>query len=288
MNIMSLGWNIALYSTVFLSVSMMTFLIIDFLYKGYLQYRDRYLALTSRSLDQMFLFYTPEQIFTLSLMCMVLLASIGFLISFNLFLTVVFGVLGFFLPKIVIAFLKYRRLKRFEEQLVPSLDSIANSFQAGFTLLQAMDLVATEEPPPLSQEFSLVLQEQKLGRSADEALLNMATRVGSDDLQLVVNSLIIARSLGGNMAEMLQTIAATIRERNRLEGRIRSLTAQGKMQGMVVGAMPFVLALFLYSMQSEKMQFLFTHWIGWLICISIIILEILGAYFIKKIVTIDI
>ncbi|RME48091.1 MAG: secretion system protein F [Deltaproteobacteria bacterium] len=281
-------WRIAINSSVFLSVSMMTFLLIDFLFKTYNQYREKYLALTTRSLDQMFLFYTPEQVFTLSLMCMVLLAFVGFLISFNLFLTVLMGVAGFFLPRIVIAILKQKRLKKFEAQLVPALDSIANSFQAGFTLLQAMDLVATEEPAPLSQEFALVLQEHKLGRSVEEALQNMADRVGSEDLQLVVNSLNIARSLGGNMAEMLQTIAATIRERNRLEGRIRALTAQGKMQGMVVGAMPFILALFLYMMQADKMQFLFTHWIGWILCTIIIILEILGAFFIKKVVTIDI
>lgn len=277
-----------IYLIVFIAVCTLSYLLIDLILKGYYQYRDRYILFTSQSLDQMFLFYSPEQIVNMSLIATVLLAAIGFIISFNIIVAVLFAVLGFFLPKIIIHILKKKRLQKFNEQLVPALDSIANSFSAGFTLLQAMDLVAEEQPRPLCEEFRLLIQEHKLGRHLDEALQNMADRVGSDDLNLVVNSLVIARSLGGNLTEMLQTIAHTIRERNRLEGKIKALTAQGKLQGIIVGAMPIFLLVVISAMEPEKMQYFFKHWIGWMMMGGVVILEVIGALFIRKIINIDV
>jgi tight adherence protein B len=128
----------------------------------------------------------------------------------------------------------------------------------------------------------------KFGVAFEDALVNMARNVGSDDLDLVVTSANIARQLGGNMAEMFETIAATIRERFRLEGKIQSLTAQGKLQGWIVASLPLALGLVINSMRPDLMQPMLAHWFGWILISAILIMETLGIFFIRRIVNIDV
>ncbi len=132
------------------------------------------------------------------------------------------------------------------------------------------------------------MKEVKLGVPLEEALVNMAKRVGCDDLELVVMSTNIARQLGGNMAEMFETLSTTIRERFRLEGKIDALTAQGKLQGWVVAAMPLVLGMVLNYMRPDLMQPMLDHIFGYILVAVIVVMEILGILIIRRIVNIDI
>jgi tight adherence protein B len=188
----------------------------------------------------------------------------------------------------LVRFFKSRRLKKFNIQLVDSLQAMSNAFKAGLSFPQAMEHVSMDAPSPLHQEFSLFVREIKLGVSLDDALLNMASRVKCEDLDLVVTSTVIARQLGGNMAEMFDTIAATIRERFRLEGKIKALTSQGKLQGWVVAAMPLALGLVLNWMRPDLMQPMFEHWFGYVLVGLIALMEFLGVLIIRKIVNIDV
>ena len=128
----------------------------------------------------------------------------------------------------------------------------------------------------------------KLGVPLEEALINMAKRVGSDDLELVVVSTNIARQLGGNMAEMFETISTVIRERFRLEGKIDALTSQGKLQGWIVASMPAVLGMVLNSMRPDLMEPMMDHLFGYILVTVIAIMEMLGILIIRRIVNIDI
>lgn len=272
---------------VFGSVFLFTLVIFSLVGKGLEQYEQRYLTQGSRDLTEMFLFFSPRQILMLTLATAAMLALLG-LVIFNWFVALLLGLAGFIIPFWGIKKLRERRIRRFEQQLVDSLVQMSAAFRAGLTLPQAMENIAQEMPKPLSQEFGLTIKELKLGVHQEEALQNMADRVGSEDLQLVVTSTNVARKLGGNMAEMYDIISATIRERFRLEGRIRALTAQGRLQGWVVGMMPLILGLVLNFMRPDLMEPMLNSTFGYVLIGLILVMELIGIWMIRRIVAIDV
>ncbi|MBN1208825.1 MAG: type II secretion system F family protein [Myxococcaceae bacterium] len=269
------------------SVFFFSLVIFTVLAKAYEQYQERYVAKSMNDLSDMFLFIDPRQMLILNVASMCLLGILSYII-FNPVLAVGATIFGFFLPMIMVKHYRKRRIKKFNVQLVDALQSMANAFKAGLTFPQAIEHVAREAQPPLSQEFGLFVKEVKLGVPLEEALVNMARRVGSDDLELVVVSTNIARQLGGNMAEMFETISTVIRERFRLEGKIDALTSQGKLQGWIVASMPAVLGMVLNSMRPDLMEPMMNHIFGYLLVTLIAIMEIMGILIIRRIVNIDI
>ncbi|MBZ4401364.1 type II secretion system F family protein [Myxococcus sp. MISCRS1] len=269
------------------SVFFFSLVIFSVLSKAYEQYQERYVAKSMNDLSDMFLFIDARQMLVLNIASMCLLGILTYII-FNPILAVIATVFGFFLPMIMVKHYRKRRIKKFNVQLVDALQAMANAFKAGLTFPQAIEHVAREAMPPLSQEFGLFVKEVKLGVPLEEALINMGRRVGSDDLELVVVSTNIARQLGGNMAEMFETISTVIRERFRLEGKIDALTSQGKLQGWIVAAMPGVLGMVLNYMRPDLMEPMMNHYFGWILVVLIAIMEVMGILIIRRIVNIDI
>jgi tight adherence protein B len=269
------------------SVFFFSLVIFTVLAKAYEQYQERYVAKSMNDLSDMFLFIDPRQMLVLNVASMCLLGILSYIL-FNPILCVGATIFGFFLPMLMVKYYRKRRIKKFNVQLVDALQAMANAFKAGLTFPQAIEHVSREALPPLSQEFGLFVKEVKLGVPLEEALVNMAKRVGSDDLELVVVSTNIARQLGGNMAEMFETISTVIRERFRLEGKIDALTSQGKLQGWIVAAMPAVLGMVLNSMRPDLMEPMMNHMFGYILVTLIAIMEILGILIIRRIVNIDI
>ncbi|AKJ02685.1 type II secretion system protein F (GspF) [Archangium gephyra] len=269
------------------SVFFFSLVIFTVLAKAYEQYQERYVVKSMNDLSDMFLFIDARQLLVLNIASMCLLGILTYII-FNPILCVVATIFGFFLPIILVKHYRKRRIKKFNVQLVDALQAMANAFKAGLTFPQAIEHVAREAQPPLAQEFGLFVKEVKLGVPLEEALINMGRRVGSDDLELVVVATNIARQLGGNMAEMFETISSVIRERFRLEGKIDALTAQGKLQGWVVAAMPAILGIVLNYMRPDLMEPMMDHWFGYILVTVIAIMEVLGVIIIRRIVNIDI
>jgi tight adherence protein B len=207
---------------------------------------------------------------------------------FNPLVAVAALIFGFYLPMLLVRYYRRRRIKSFNTQLVDALQAMANAFKAGLTFPQAIEHISREAMSPLGQEFGLFVKEVKLGVPLEEALINMGKRVGSEDLDLVVVSTNIARQLGGNMAEMFETISATIRERFRLEGKIDAITSQGRMQGWIVSALPIALGVALNYMRPDLMEPMLDHWFGMVLIAAIILMEFLGIVIIRKIVAIDV
>jgi tight adherence protein B len=272
---------------VFGSVVVFALVVLSVISRGLEEYEERYLTRGSRELTEMFYFINPRQLLLLTIAVAIMFAFLGWVV-FNWFVALGMGVAGFLIPFVGIKKLRERRIRKFEEQLVDSLVQMSAAFRAGLTLAQATESISTEMPPPLAQEFGLFVKEIKLGVSQEEALQNMADRVGSEDLQLVVTSTNISRQLGGNMAEMYDIISSTIRERFRLEGRIRALTAQGKLQGWIVGSMPLALALILNYMRPDLMEPMLHSSFGYALIATVIIMEIIGIIMIRRIVNIDV
>jgi tight adherence protein B len=238
-------------------------------------------------LSDMFLFIEPGQIILLNVAALIACAGLGFWLG-GPFLAALLAVAGFFAPAAAVRFYRRRRIKLFNAQLTDALQQLSNALRAGLTFQQAMDQVGRESNAPLRQEFGLFTKEVKLGVPVEEALVNLANRVGSEDLELVATSTNIARQLGGNMAEMFETIAATIRERFRLEGKISALTSNGKLQGLVVALVPLAIGLVLNLRNPELMEPMFENAYGYIVVSFIIVLQAVGFLFIRRIVAIDV
>jgi tight adherence protein B len=168
-------------------------------------------------------------------------------------------VVGFFLPRIWLARRRNGRLNAFNKQLPDTITLIANALRAGSSFLQAIELVVRESRPPISTEFSRVIREVNLGLPFDQALENMVRRVRSDDLELMATAISIQHQVGGNLAEILDSISYTIRERIRIKGEIRTLTAQQRLSGYVVGFLPIALAGFLFVAAPGFMDPMFAN-----------------------------
>ncbi len=269
------------------AVFLLALLAFAVLRRAFEQYRARYVARSLRDLSDMFLFVEPRQLVLLNVAAMALLAALG-LWGGGPFLCAPAAALGFFAPALGVRVYRRRRLRRFEAQLTEALQQMANALRAGLTFPQAVEQAARDALPPLAQEFGLYVKEVKLGVPAAEALSAMAARVGSEDLELVAASTNLARQMGGNLAEMFETIAATVRERFRLEGKIRALTSQGKLQGMIVATLPLWVAAFLDWYRPDLLQPMFEHAYGYLLVAAIVLLEATGFVLIRRIVAVDV
>jgi tight adherence protein B len=205
------------------------------------------------------------------------------------------GIVGFMLPRFWLGRRKNGRLGSFNKQLPDTITLIANALRAGSSFLQAIELVVRESRPPISTEFGRVIREVNLGLSFDVALENMVRRVKSDDLELMATAISIQHTVGGNLAEILDSIAFTIRERVRIQGEIRTLTAQQRLSGYVVGMLPIGLAGFLFIAAPGFMAPMFDNRVSVLgLPLGVIILIIggfsmfMGFMFIRRIVAIEV
>jgi tight adherence protein B len=260
---------------------------LDVLRRAFVEYRRHYVARSIRDLGDMFLFVETGHVLVLNLLALGGCAAAGLSVG-GPFLAAVAAVAGFFAPSAAVRVYRRRRIRRFEAQLTDALLQVANSLRAGLALPQALEQAGREADAPLHQEFGLFTKEVKLGVPVEEALGAMASRVGSEDLELVVTAANIARQLGGNLAETFETIAETIRERFRLEGRIAALTSQGKLQGLVVAALPLAVGLFLGAYRPDLIGPMFESTYGYLLVSTIVLLQAIGFLLVRRIVTIDV
>jgi tight adherence protein B len=194
---------------------------------------------------------------TIGVPLVMLFLSVGVPPLRNPIILLVGGIVGFFLPRLWLGRRKGGRLNAFNKNLPDTITLIANALRAGSSFLQAIELVVRESRPPISTEFGRVIREVNLGLPFEQALENMVRRVKSDDLELMATAISIQHTVGGNLAEILDSIAFTIRERIRIKGEIRTLTAQQRLSGYVVGFLPIGLAGFLFVAAPNFMEPMF-------------------------------
>ena len=206
----------------------------------------------------------------------------------RLFVAAIFMLAVYNLPRLIIRVLRSRRIKRYEEQMPDALLMASNGLKAGFSLMQALEVVASEMTPPLSQEFRLVLKEHQLGSELDEALEHLAQRMPTLDTRIFVNSLAILRETGGNLTEIFDTMAETIKERKRVLQKIKTMTAEGETQAYILSALPLVLGLIMYKLNPENMELMFGTPLGWMIVLLVVLLEAVGIFWMLKMVKVKV
>ena len=197
-------------------------------------------------------------------------------------------VLGFFLPRMYVKYRQGKRLKDFNNQLGDAINLLANGLRSGYSLLQAMDAVAREMPPPIAEEFQRVVREIGLGLSNERAMNNLLRRIPSDDLDLMITAVNVQHEVGGNLSEILETISYTIRERVRIKGEIRVLTSQGMISGYVISFLPVGLGLVLFAMNPAYMGAMFKEPCGWAMVAIGVVMTTIGFLAIRKIVNIEV
>ncbi len=213
---------------------------------------------------------------------------IGFMMTQKLYAGFLFSIGGGILPRFWLNSAQKKKRRKFNNQLADALLVLSNSLRAGFSLLQAMEMVSQEMPNPISGEFHFTLREMTYGTSTETALIHLSERVGSDVLDLLVTAMLIQRQAGGNLAEVLQNIHATIQDRLRIQQEIKTLTAQGRMSGYIIAALPFGIAAVLSVLNPSYLSVLFTNPIGWAMLAGGLISQFIGFLIIRKIITIEV
>lgn len=228
-----------------------------------------------------------EEFFILNILLALIPALIFFLWGRALAAMVLF-VLGLGFPSLFLKMARQKRVAKFNAQIADCLVVLANSLRAGYSLLQAMEMVSREMPPPIGVEFGRTLKEVALGTPTEEALVNLGQRIESEDLDLVITAMLIQRQSGGNLAEILDRISHTIRERVRIKGEIKTLTAQGRISGYIIGALPLVLGVVISIIQPSYLFPLFSDRLGQLMLAAGVVSQILGVLVIRKIIDIGV
>jgi tight adherence protein B len=240
-------------------------------------------------LDMMFIRITPRKCMQFYASYLIGLFLLGiFLLYPSLGGGFCFGLLfvfvGWKMPTRIINLIFSRRIKRFVSQMVDGLSLMSNAMRSGLNVPQALQLVSDELPNPISQEFALVLSQNKLGVTLEDAMSNLSVRMPNDDIEMFTTSVNILKETGGNLAETFETISLTIRERIKVESKIQAMTAQGVLQGVIVVLMPFALGGILYTIDPERIGPMFTTIPGWIMLTIMISLQAIGGFAIWKIV----
>lgn len=231
---------------------------------------------------------TVGEFLLMQIAAMVIIGFVAWLISRTLLVGVLFGVIGWFIPQLWLARRQGSRLKRLNNQLADTITLMSNSLRSGLSLVQSMEMISREAEPPISDEFQRVAREIGLGVGPQDALLHMVRRVASDDLDLMVTAILVQFEVGGNLSKILDSISNTIRERVKLKGEIRTMSAQGRMSGYMLSGLPVAVGGMLMLIAPTYIGKLFTPgpWLALPVCAVIGIA--LGMFVISRLVEIEV
>jgi len=230
----------------------------------------------------------PEEFLSICLILSLVSGLLGTLFFKNFLVVIAMALSGWFVPLLILKRNIGKRLKTINDQLSDTLTVLSNSLKAGHSFFQAVDSVSRELTGPMADEFAKLQKEISLGVNVETALENMVRRVGSDDLELMVTAVLIQRQIGGNLAEILDNISETNRQRIRAKGEIKTLTAQGRMSGWIIALLPFFLVAAISMISPEYIKTLITNPIGIVMIIIAMVMESLGIILVRKIINIEV
>jgi len=272
----------------FLSVATIIYLIASNSTRFAQRYRTTFTEQASFNLSDMFMFMDPSALFRFNIGAMIVVPVLLWIVTGNPVLAALALLLIVFLPRKVYRWLRERRIRRIQSQLPDGLMMIASSMRAGLGFSPSLESLATDADPPLSQEFSLILREQRMGVKPEDALNHFNDRVPIQDVTLFVSAVNISRDIGGNLAESMASLAETLRRRLIMEDKVRALTAQGRLQGIVMALLPIGIITFLSLSYPETMDAMYHTWIGWGVMAVAAVMEYLGYQMCRKIMSIDV
>ena len=273
---------------VFLSATLFMYWLMTTGQKFMISYKETFTESASANMSDMFMSIDANRLFQFNLIAMFVLPILTWLILGDPITTIAIFCLIAFMPTMIYRSMRKRRLRLFEEQLPDALLMLSGSMKAGASLNIALENLVLEQPAPLSQEFELFMREQRIGTDFDVSLQHMEARLPIPDFAMLTSALRINREIGGNLATIMESLGDTLRRKHQMEGKIKSLTAQGKLQGIVMTGLPVLLGFLLYMLEPASMEKLWTTTIGWIVLGIILVMETLGYIMIQKITAIDV
>lgn len=253
---------------------------------------DGYKKKIQLELQRAHILLKPEEYITVSIILFFVLGTFMFVLSstspFSIIIAIAGGLVGWILPSLYLKIKIKKRIKILNDQLNDAIVLISNSLKAGYSFFQAVDIVSKEMTGPMAEEFTQLQKEVNFGTTTEKALENLVNRVDSDDLELVVTAVLIQRQVGGNLSEVLDNISTTIRERIRIKGEVKTVTAQGRVSGLIISLLPPALGVILFLINRNHIMVLFTDPIGLAILGFSIFMEVIGIYFISRVVNIEV
>ncbi len=274
----------------------LAFSLISAVRKEMQDYEQVHLADTARQFEDLFLFIPPARLLKLARAAAIAAFLVAVLVfgdfqspggwARGLLLGAAAAWAALYAPRLALRLARTRRLRRFNQQLPDTLMTMSNALRSGYSILQAFEAVVKEGRNPIAQEFGVFLQQNRVGLRFEDALRQMEQRVASEDLTLMVLAVETARQTGGNLTEIFDRIAMTVRERLRIEERVRALTAQGRLQGIIVGAIPLFLLMVMAVLDPPLMNAFFASRAGWSLLVVVLVMEGVGAWLIRRIIRI--
>ena len=240
------------------------------------------------SLADAFVFVNRQKMAAWSMVTIVGLPILALLLTHSIIIALALVPLALTLPKKYLARMRKKRIETLEKQLPDALMMLSGALRAGASFPTSLEAVVHEAAAPISQEFDLLMREIRLGIDLDVAMRNVEKRIPVPDFMMVTAAVSIAREVGGNLAEALESVASTLREKLQMEGKIKALTSQGRMQGIVMTCLPLFLMLVLRFIEPKAMAPLFNQPVGWATLAVIAVMEFLGYKSITKITNIDV
>jgi tight adherence protein B len=252
------------------------------------RWRQRFGSELGDGLRQSFVYLDVGRLFRLNVVVLCVAGTVAALTTGQpIAVLLAVGVVGA-VPSVALAWIRHRRLKRLTAQWPDAVMLVAGALRAGSSLAQSVGQAAREMSSPAGRELDLVVREQRLGVGLDASMSRLERRAPLDGVVLFAAAVRIAQDAGGNLAETLERLADTLRRKAALEGRIDALTAQGRLQGWVMAALPLAVGAALFAIEPDAMRPLVTTWQGWTVCAAVVVLEGIGLHFIRRIVAIDV
>jgi tight adherence protein B len=238
-------------------------------------------------LEESFVFWEKKRMMLVYL-APAIFAGVGFILMQHVLGAVLGFVAGFVFPGFMVRMAYQQRIRKFQGQLVDGLTMLSSSLKAGLSFVQAIEVLCEEMPPPISQEFKLVLKENKWGLSLEESLVRLRKRVPLEEMNLLVSSILIARESGGELPRVLLRLTDTIRDNLKLKEKISTLTLQGKLQGLIMMFLPVGFSYFVYKQNPEHFIVMWQNSTGRLFLMVAVALQVVGMVIIKKVSTIKV
>jgi tight adherence protein B len=244
--------------------------------------QEKKVSRATKQLDTMFIDIKPEKLFLYNTVSPMALGLACFILTRNFIVTFAGMGLGLFLPTFIINTMKAQRKQRMQSQLVDALMILSSSLKGGLSLLQAIEVLVEESNPPLSQEFGWVLRENKMGVSLEESLKRLNERVEIEEVKLMTNSILVSRETGGDLTKVLSRLSTTIRDNRKLKDTIRTLTLQGRLQGLIMSVLPFFFVAAVISFNRNHFDIMFESEEGRKLIFLAIGMQTVGLILIQK------
>ncbi|MDD4953389.1 MAG: type II secretion system F family protein [Candidatus Omnitrophica bacterium] len=250
------------------------------------QWQKKKEVFLEKELDKTFYSKSPKELLRLYFILPPVFGVVVFLLLNSAILAAAGAVLGLFVPTIILRIRDSRHKQKFNTQLLDAIMILASCLKGGLSLLQALEILIEEIPAPMSQEMGLVVRENKMGVPLEESLVHLNERIGSEELGLVINSILVARETGGDLTKVLSRLTTTIRDNRKLTDSIKTLTMQGKMQGIIMSFLPFGFIWWVVTFNREHFDIMLNTEKGRMLLFVAVVLQIIGMFLIKKFSTI--